>query len=569
MNTPSFGLFRFMSPMNAQSPLFAGKKRKADDEGESGMQKKPRRSERIRLQETLGQLQYREALTDEFKARLQDPEDNTLKQLVQDVNDHVPVNKREDLFTRFKKQLPQPTDQITDPRVRLNVFNLPVEIQERILHFKLVDKPELLQNTQYLVTPNRVSLKQPVQTGSPDLHQSARKSGETPLLNRFRRYPFRVLSQGQVDQFNLTALDAATRVGVELQVKRLLANGEKVTKETLKQAALWGEPEILDLLLENCDPILLSKDGVTLDAQTTKYKQRARQQQQEIQNLSEQSVETRRERYHETLRNYVDPGHQPLDLKGIKTSLAVLAKSGMALNQLDPDSGVSPLHNAAQRDHHSIVKMLLRAGAPVDKPAPETESTPLHLAVDSGHDRIVNLLLYANANVNAKNAQGQTPLHLAAYRNDVPIIQRLVEGGAQVNATNRNGQTPLLWAMVGNAHAAVMQLLKAADDANRWVATVDNQGAVSTPLNYAAEQRDWGMVSLLLDAGARTNEDTLICAAKNPNSVVMERLLSSNVHFDRESKMKALDRAAARDNQGVVRLLREHLNPLRHSLTDN
>ncbi|KAJ8124967.1 hypothetical protein O1611_g8673 [Lasiodiplodia mahajangana] len=113
-----------------------------------------------------------------------------------------------------------------------------------------------------------------------------------------------------------------------------------------------------------------------------------------------------------------------------------------------------------------MVKLLLHHGAD-----PEATSdggwTPLHNAAQSGHVSVVALLLETKARVNAELSNGMTPLHWAAF-NGFEAIVKLLLTRPDVNTAMKDGfdRTPMLCAAEKH-HNSIVQLLSPARTANR------------------------------------------------------------------------------------------------------
>ena len=106
---------------------------------------------------------------------------------------------------------------------------------------------------------------------------------------------------------------------------------------------------------------------------------------------------------------------------------------------------ISPLHEAAEKGHTEIAKILLAHGANVNATPIEGEpdDTPLHRAAKQGHLEIVKLLLENGADINA-NIEGYTPLFFAAmHGTSMEVIEYLLKCGANPNLTDDSGNTLL------------------------------------------------------------------------------------------------------------------------------
>eukprot|EP01065_Artemidia_motanka_P005562 TRINITY_DN12690_c0_g1_i1.p1 TRINITY_DN12690_c0_g1~~TRINITY_DN12690_c0_g1_i1.p1 ORF type:complete len:1032 (+),score=85.72 TRINITY_DN12690_c0_g1_i1:335-3097(+) len=103
--------------------------------------------------------------------------------------------------------------------------------------------------------------------------------------------------------------------------------------------------------------------------------------------------------------------------------------------------GTTPLHEAAIRGHHHVIKLLGDMGAdPEALTGPS--STALHCAARAGHHRTVAALCSdLNANVNARDTNGCTPLHLAAKAGRARACLELLCRGAIPDACDNYGRS--------------------------------------------------------------------------------------------------------------------------------
>lgn len=119
------------------------------------------------------------------------------------------------------------------------------------------------------------------------------------------------------------------------------------------------------------------------------------------------------------IENGADPtardraGYTPLHwaaLKGYGEVVSLVAHR-MDCN-VQSNSGLTPLLQAAAAGHIPVMEMLLRAGADPNLASSEGW-TPLHKAVANGHEAAVALLMKSGAAVDVRHADGTTPLALA------------------------------------------------------------------------------------------------------------------------------------------------------------
>ena len=173
-------------------------------------------------------------------------------------------------------------------------------------------------------------------------------------------------------------------------------------------------------------------------------------------------------------------------------TVSLLVQAGAAVNARN-DFRLSPLHEAARRnDTPAMIAALVEAGAELEvwtmSHHGEDGLSPLHEAVEAGHPSVVAALLESGADVRARHSEdGPTPLHRA--RNP-EVVAMLLEAGADIDARAHfrwpydfPGMTPL-HAAARWGHAGVfMTLLEAGADP----AALDAEG--KSPMDHARENK--------------------------------------------------------------------------------
>ena len=243
-----------------------------------------------------------------------------------------------------------------------------------------------------------------------------------------------------------------------------------------------------------------------------------------------------------------------------------LIGQGVALNIHDAN-GDSPLHIAIMEKHATLIGPLIAAGAEVNS-ANARGLTALMVAAQVADATSLAALLAAGADWQLADTRGQVALHHAVLSRCTACLNVLIESGADVTRQDRSGVTPLLLALrkspelgstlLGISGAALHLRDKNGRDA-LWVAAAagsdslvnalldaglvmhaDNEGvsplhtvarigrvdlaarllktptaadfmsarttAGNTPLMLASYHDSAGIVRLLLDAGARVEE---------------------------------------------------------------
>ncbi|KAL1700163.1 ankyrin repeat-containing domain protein [Schizophyllum commune] len=130
----------------------------------------------------------------------------------------------------------------------------------------------------------------------------------------------------------------------------------------------------------------------------------------------------------------------------------VLISRGADLNA--PDSGLSPMHVAAQAGHAHVLEYLLdiNPSVHIDKQAGDGTNS-LYLAAVWGHLEVVTLLLSRGANVNGiDRSLWERPLDGAARKGHLRIVELfLSQPGVDVEGDWGRGQTTLHHAIAGGA----------------------------------------------------------------------------------------------------------------------
>ncbi|NNE91353.1 MAG: ankyrin repeat domain-containing protein, partial [Verrucomicrobiales bacterium] len=90
-----------------------------------------------------------------------------------------------------------------------------------------------------------------------------------------------------------------------------------------------------------------------------------------------------------------------------------LIRDGGTLNGRHPDTGSTPLNDAAFHDELEIVKFLLDRGADVSFTTRDG-TTSLHTAAFFGRTEIVKLLLQRGASIDTENGRGETPIDIVS-----------------------------------------------------------------------------------------------------------------------------------------------------------
>ena len=87
------------------------------------------------------------------------------------------------------------------------------------------------------------------------------------------------------------------------------------------------------------------------------------------------------------------------------------------------------------------VKRLVERGSEINARHPESGNTPLGQAATYGHRGIAKYLIQQGARVSGRNRDGNTPLHIAAFFCDFDLVTMLLEQGANREKKNRKGES--------------------------------------------------------------------------------------------------------------------------------
>lgn len=181
--------------------------------------------------------------------------------------------------------------------------------------------------------------------------------------------------------------------------------------------------------------------------------------------------------------------------------------------------GTTALHWAARWNDAEMADLLIAAGANV-KAKNRFGATPLSLACMNGGAEIIASLLKGGEDPNAVvSDMGDTALMLAARTGKPDALKVLLEHGADPNKTNTEGQTALMWAVAEKNAAAAKTLIDHGADVNaqtyklpppspfQLIFSAPFPSGGMTALLYAARQNDIESAKILLDAGAKVNEN--------------------------------------------------------------
>ena len=131
--------------------------------------------------------------------------------------------------------------------------------------------------------------------------------------------------------------------------------------------------------------------------------------------------------------------------KGHTDICGLLLKHGSDVNEMEPQTKTTALHQAALRGYEAVVEALLSWGVIVD-PQDHRGLTPLYGACQEGHLACVLALLKAGASLSVPDNVVNLPIHIAAQKNRVEIVKTLLDHGCSPDVVSccDNTLTPIM-----------------------------------------------------------------------------------------------------------------------------
>ena len=261
----------------------------------------------------------------------------------------------------------------------------------------------------------------------------------------------------------------------------------------------------------------------------------------------------------------VSPTQQSVQIAN--TILRISASNGLvSLTQMCMEMGTDPKGGSCNRcktpfalaiegGHMGAANVLLKQTIPSSTSMQYDANDMLHLAVASGFTDMIKTLLQHGAEVDCVDpSSGRTSLHNAAASGDWNLVSLLMDHNADVNAVIPvTLETPLHLAAV-NGHAQVVKyLVDGRDPSPKEVEIYDcivqqpfYQSWTDNLLSEGGET-----ATLILEIGARDSaqdllKELLFCSGRH-----------SNINMRNAQELTALDLAASRGHESVVRLLLE------------
>lgn len=101
------------------------------------------------------------------------------------------------------------------------------------------------------------------------------------------------------------------------------------------------------------------------------------------------------------------------------------------------------LFEGIQNENLVHVKFALESGASIDAEKGNTGLRPIHYAAQNIKTDIAKFLIARGADIHVSNQHGYQPIHRTASNNTTDVAQLLIQHGADINAINVDGYTPL------------------------------------------------------------------------------------------------------------------------------
>lgn len=133
---------------------------------------------------------------------------------------------------------------------------------------------------------------------------------------------------------------------------------------------------------------------------------------------------------------------------GMPTLVGLLIQHGATVNAPASHNGWTSLHYAANRNHFSVVKILINGGA--NELVEKDGLTPLMLASNEGHTVIAEYLLLQGADPNRQNKDGMTSLMKAVLGGHKKIAELLIQNGADTDIQSKIKMTAKDYASANN-----------------------------------------------------------------------------------------------------------------------
>ncbi|RSL65837.1 hypothetical protein CEP54_004070 [Fusarium duplospermum] len=210
-----------------------------------------------------------------------------------------------------------------------------------------------------------------------------------------------------------------------------------------------------------------------------------------------------------------DDALQIAALFGFREIAEILLEQGADISGMNND-GKTPLHTAALKGYDSVAELLIQKGAKLDAVQPETGSTPMHLAAEMDQVAVMQVLHFYGADIGSANKEQMTPLLLAIEAGHIEAATFLIQQKVDINLAAANAEKTALHLAIDQQNEHLMEiLLQNGADPNAYPPTVNNGKKSGTctkfrnPLSYCVNNGWLDGIQLLLKHNADVNSNWL------------------------------------------------------------
>lgn len=203
-------------------------------------------------------------------------------------------------------------------------------------------------------------------------------------------------------------------------------------------------------------------------------------------------------------------------LSGDRDKINLLLDRGLDAEDIDELELLLCAASSMNTQEESILRLLqLGADINIQEKRGMTRFSAFLRAVENGNPQILTFFIDRGSDVNGLDAIGQSAIELAAYRGQPDIVKILLERGANVH---KGRYYPLEEAARKGPQEAVKLLLD-------YGANVNGTKDSKCPIVIAAFHGHEAIVGLLLDRGAKRDDEILHTAVKKRRANVVKLLL--------------------------------------------